>query len=120
MTSEEKKYKVCNEMVNLWKVSTNTHGGLRFKVADLETGKLVDEAEAVRRYAEQISTDRQKFSADGGKNADGEETKSVKTLPGFTVKQIRDHSRCLEEIKPEAKPSASKSVSDSSATSLTD
>lgn len=75
------------------KVSTNTYGGLRFKT------KI--EAEAIKMYAEQISTDRLKFTA-----------KDVKALPGFKVVTVKDKQRCL-------KPLESKTSETSSTESLT-
>ncbi|QDT41064.1 hypothetical protein Pan241w_11230 [Gimesia alba] len=96
--------KVVTEEVNLWKVSTNTHGGLRFKMVD-EDGKLIDEERAIELYADQISTDNREFSAE-----------QVMALPGFKVKQIRDTTRCLREDESEEvqEPLAPESSGDSS------
>ncbi|MCA9013866.1 MAG: hypothetical protein KDA77_00920 [Planctomycetaceae bacterium] len=61
------------------KVSTNTYGGLRFKTNN--------EAEAVKMYAEQISTDRLQFTV-----------KDVKALPGFKIATVKDKQRCLKPL----------------------
>lgn len=75
------------------KVSTTTYGGLRFKTKD--------EAEAVKMYAEQISTDRAKFKPH-----------QVRNLSGFKVITVKDVMRCL-------KPSQSETSEASSTTSST-
>ncbi|EDL60548.1 hypothetical protein PM8797T_10869 [Gimesia maris DSM 8797] len=59
------------------KVSTNIYGGLRFKT-DKET-------DAVKMYADQISTSRQTFS-----------DKEVRDMPGFKLIKVKDVTRCLK------------------------
>lgn len=87
---------VCCDKVTLIKVSTNTHGGLRFKVIERNKKPLLDlddksvvEAYAAA-YAEQISTERRKFSVS-----------DVMGMPGFKVTSLKDHSRCLKEREVE-------------------
>ncbi|WP_197995585.1 hypothetical protein [Gimesia algae] len=70
------------------KVSTNTYGALRFKT-DKET-------EAVKQYADQISTDNKAYTAVG-----------VRKLSGFKVVTVKDKQRCL-------KPSTQQTSTDSS------
>lgn len=79
MTTEVKQFIEVKDTEFL-KVSTNMYGGLRFKTNN--------EAEAVKQYTEQISTDRLKFTA-----------KDVRALSGFKVTTVKDVTRCLKPFQ---------------------
>lgn len=74
------------------KVSTSQYGALRFKTSN--------ENEAVKMYAEQISTDNKTYSA-----------VEARQLSGFQITKVKDKRRCL-------KPLTSKNLETSSTESL--
>ncbi|WP_145460134.1 hypothetical protein [Gimesia panareensis] len=84
-------HEVVTTEAEFLKISTNTFGSLRFKTSN--------ENEAVKLYADQISTDHRKFTA-----------KEARELPGFKVVTVKDKQRCL---KPLQKPSSETSSKES-------
>lgn len=81
-------YEIETRDAEFLKVSTNTFGALRFKTAD--------EDEAVKKYADQISTDNQSFTA-----------AEARKLPGFKVIMVKDKQRCLRKTLQQKDSTAS-------------
>ncbi|HBL47655.1 hypothetical protein [Gimesia sp.] len=88
----EEKFEIESKDAEFLKVSTNIHGGLRFKTSK--------ESEAVKMYAEQISTDRRAYGP-----AD------VKKMSGFKVITVKDKTRCLKPLQPKNSVDSSTALS---------